>query len=315
VKAWVRVFGALAVLAVAGLATLMGYASELALHPEWYEHRTPEQGLRTMSRGGRALARNPTIDFDLPYREVEFAARDGSTLRGWYVPSVPQARAGVVAVHGAGSDRREFLRHVPFLHEAGYPVLLFDCREHGVSDGDERGISFGVREHEDVSSAVAFAKDHLDLSRVAALGTSQGGAAVILAGARDPRIDAVIAENPFTRVYDLIRDHPATPPETPDALLRLLVTTLEWRIGSLATLAPIDAVARIAPRPLLLMHGTADRAIPVGHSRALFEQAGEPRAIWIVAGGGHAQLFDHDPTGFENRVLAFLTRWIGAPGS
>jgi hypothetical protein len=47
----------------------------------------------------------------------------------------------------------------------------------------------------------------------------------------------------------------------------------------------------------------------------LFEQAGEPRAIWIVAGGGHAQLFDHDPTGFENRVLAFLTRWIGAPGS
>jgi len=50
---------------------------------------------------------------------------------------------GIIAIHGAGVDRREFLRFTPWFHEAGFEVLLFDCREHGISSGTGRGVSYG----------------------------------------------------------------------------------------------------------------------------------------------------------------------------
>jgi len=37
-----------------------------------------------------------------------------------------------VTVHGGGRDRREFHRFEPFINEAGYEMILFDYREHGI---------------------------------------------------------------------------------------------------------------------------------------------------------------------------------------
>ncbi len=51
-----------------------------------------------------------------------------------------------------------FLRHTPCLHKAGYGVLLFDCREHGLSDAEGRGVSLGTRESEDVHAVAQFLK-------------------------------------------------------------------------------------------------------------------------------------------------------------
>ena len=79
--------------------------------------------------------RDPRTDLGLDFEEVELPGPAGATLRGWWVPGAEGATAGLVAVHGAGADRREFLRHVPLFHAQGYPVLLFDCRERGTSDG------------------------------------------------------------------------------------------------------------------------------------------------------------------------------------
>jgi len=112
----------------------------------------------------------------------------------------------VVCVHGAGLDRREFLRTMPILHKAGYSVLLFDCREHGISSSSFNGISFGLREHNDVIHAVKFMKNTLRFEKIAVLGTSQGGTSVLLASAKEDGIDAVIAENPFTSLDELISD-------------------------------------------------------------------------------------------------------------
>jgi fermentation-respiration switch protein FrsA (DUF1100 family) len=229
------------------------------------------------------------------------------------VPGAEGATAGLVAVHGAGADRREFLRHVPLFHARGYPVLLFDCREHGASDGAGRGISLGVRESEDVVAAVAWAKQVRGLARVAVLGTSQGGASVILAAAADPDIDVVVAENPFTSIHDLFRDYRGmngTEP-IPAWISRIVLTATIWRIGGAGRPAPIDVVGSIAPRPLLLMHGTADSAILVSHSERLRDAAGQPVELWIVEGGHHAALYNDAPKEWKRRVVGFLERWLG----
>ena len=291
----------------------------MALRPFGYEHRTPEQGLRSVSPETAAFwgkgLHDPRRDFGIAYEDVEFPTEGDATLRGWWIPGQAGAVAGVVTVHGAGADRRDFLRHLPILHSAGYPVLMFDCREHGISDGNGRGVSFGIREHEDVSAAVRYAKTSLGLERVAVIGTSQGGASVLLAAAVDPAIDAVISINPFSDLRALIADVSGEVARGADHLGPLLDWVgwmTAWRVGALDTPSPIEAIPDIAPRPLLLAHGTADQVIPVSHTQDLHEAA--PFAqLWIAEGATHAALFDTHRKEWKRRILRFLRTNLGMP--
>jgi fermentation-respiration switch protein FrsA (DUF1100 family) len=52
---------------------------------------------------------------------------------------------------------------------------------------------------------------------------------------------------------------------------------------------PADAAARIAPVPLLIVHGDQDGFFPVDHATQLYEAANEPKELWIVPGFGHAE--------------------------
>jgi len=75
----------------------------------------------------------------------------------------------------------------------------------------------------------------------------------------------------------------------------------EW-IRELAELDPLAAAARLAPRPLMILHGSDDDVVPVAAARAL--AAAYPEAeLRVIAQGGHR--LRHDP-----RALALLLGWI-----
>ncbi len=301
------VVAALAVFAVVVPSTLVWIGSQALLFPFWYQ-----PGLLPVAKGDAAwetwqgIARDPERDLGLTYEDIEFPAEDGTTLRGWWVPADPSAGRAVVTVHGGASDRRDFLRHVPFLHDAGWDVLLFDCREHGGSDNLGRGISLGYRESRDVSSAVAWARAR-GADVVAVLGTSQGGSSAIIAGARDAAIDGVIAENPFANVLEVLQGTIHMQRLwVPEILIGLMRDVSTWRFGASGRWEAIDVVAEVAPRPLLLMHGTADRIVPSRHSELLFARAREPKYLWRAEGADHMRLFNRHPEQYSERVLAFL---------
>jgi pimeloyl-ACP methyl ester carboxylesterase len=73
---------------------------------------------------------------------------------------------------------------------------------------------------------------------------------------------------------------------------------------------PADAAARIAPTPLLIVHGDRDEFFPVEHAERLFEAAHQPKELWIVPGYGHAEtaakpeLIDRIGSWAEAAVLA-----------
>jgi pimeloyl-ACP methyl ester carboxylesterase len=52
---------------------------------------------------------------------------------------------------------------------------------------------------------------------------------------------------------------------------------------------PADAAAKIAPTPLLIVHGDRDEFFPADHAEQLFEAARQPKELWIVPGFGHAE--------------------------
>jgi len=169
-----------------------------------------------------------------------------------------------------------------------------------LSDGSHRGFSFGVREHNDVRAAVRFLKENYQMKTVIACGTSVGGASAILAGALDPLIDGVIAENPVARVDEFAVYHldrllsPYTSPWFHHLFLKpfywLVMNIFLIRIGEnpwSVKYTPEELVDRISPRPLLLMHGDDDNIVPCDHSYRLFESAKEPKVLWNAREANH----------------------------
>lgn len=304
-------------LMAASIVVLFGSATWFALHLKkpGYVNRTPQEGLHPRTEAPYAqkywmgLYGDPASEFGFPFSEVEFKAIDGSTLRGWLVPSPGNSESAVVTVHGGEGDRRTFMRQLPMLHEAGYPVLLFDYREHGISDGASRGIAFGWRENHDVSSAVSFLKNSMSYERVAAFGTSMGASSAIIAAGRDPSIDVVIAENPFASANDVLGEARFFG-SLPRFYREIVLEIMKVRFGLWGEPDSIDVVASIAPRPLLLMHGTADRSVGVWQTQLLFDRAKDPKELWILEGAEHTALFNKDPLEYRRRVIGFLDQHL-----
>ena len=84
------------------------------------------------------------------------------------------------------------------------------------------------------------------------------------------------------------------PLETADALLEYV---------------PETHVGNLSPRPLLLIHGEADRQVAVDESRSLFARAGEPRRLDLVAGMDHFDWVMPDSEGFS-RVMGSTVRFL-----
>jgi fermentation-respiration switch protein FrsA (DUF1100 family) len=184
-------------------------------------------------------------------------------------------------------------------------VLAFDFRRLGESGGTMTTI--GLREPLDLYGAVSYAKSRSD-KPLGVLGVSMGAATTIMEAADDPRVAAVVADSPFANLDAQVPRRFGSGPAS-----RLLGRYACWLGGcligeSVSNASPLRAVPRIAPRPVLLIHGDADRVIPDADSRALFAAAGEPKSLWIAPGSGHIQAFNDHRVEYERRALAIFGR-------
>lgn len=105
----------------------------------------------------------------------------------------------VVMAHGFGGVRGVRLdAYAERFAAAGYPVLVFDYRHFGDSEGTPRQLLSIGRQHADWRAAVDYARTlpDVDPERVVLWGTSLAGGHVLHTAARDPRIAAVIAQVP-----------------------------------------------------------------------------------------------------------------------
>jgi len=137
-----------------------------------------------------------------------------------------------------------------------------------------------------------FTLPEVDRSHLSLLGFSGGAAVSVYVASQDRRVSSVVTcacpaelsfftkvDNPqavidYFRSIGTIRDKdfPAS--------------SQEW-LNDFTLVSPIKYVAKIAPRPLLLVHGSKDEAVEVSHAHRLYEGAGEPKQLVIVDGAEH----------------------------
>ncbi len=117
----------------------------------------------------------------------------------------------------------------------------------------------------DTMAALAFLKG-TGYPRTAIIGHSFGGAVAINAGTLSPAVTTVIAIS--------------------------------------SQLAGAHTVGELAPKPLLLIHGTADTILSHQCSEMLYERAGEPRTLKLFAGAGHILIEVGD------ELTALVSDWL-----
>jgi fermentation-respiration switch protein FrsA (DUF1100 family) len=241
--------------------------------------------------------------------EVTFPSTDQVRISGWFFKADVQPAPGVVLCHGIWTGRRECLPLALRLRNAGYNVLCFDFRAHGLSDG--RFTSVGHHETNDVIGAVHYLKHRPEVEPggIGVVGFSMGAAATIQAAARCHDIAVVVADSAYASFVDAAKYSFRLVTRVPHfPMANLAMRWAKWIVNVDAhQLRPVDVIARIAPRPILITHGVLDEIVPVRHAYSLFKAAEEPKELWIVPDAHHVGARDLDPDGYFSRVENFLS--------
>lgn len=238
---------------------------------------------------------------DLPAQAVMFPDAVGEPIHGWFVAGT-KGQGAVLLLHGVRADRRAMVDRARFLHAAGYAVLLIDFQASGESPG--KAITFGYREADDVKASLQYLHLHAPGERVGIIGTSMGGAATIFA---EPDVDAVVLEQVYPTIRQATEDRLAIHlgPMGP-WLAPLLLTTLHAHIGIYPEqLRPIEHIGHLT-MPKLLIVGDRDRDTSIAESYAMFHAATGPKALWVVHGAKHVDLYGYVGADYKQRVLNFF---------
>ena len=84
-----------------------------------------------------------------------------------------------------------------------------------------------------------------------------------------------------------------------------------WKRNGAARFPTLErAIRRIAPRPLLMIHGSADTYIKPEMGRKLFGKAGKPKEFWLVDGAKHNQSITYAPEEYKKRILSFFEKHL-----
>ena len=241
---------------------------------------------------------------NVKHEKVTFAARDGVNISGWWLPQ-PASNKVVIGCHGHRGKKADLLGIGSGLWRAGYNVLIFDFRGRG-SSGDSV-CSLAFHEVSDLRGAVEYAHQRVPEAQIGVVGYSMGAAVSLLAAAEEPRIQAIVADSSFSVMRDVVH-HRVAAHRLP---ARMVVELADHWTGRLYgyrfhSVRPVEAIQRLAPRPVLLIHGTADAIIPVEHGYQLHEAASDSCELWIAEGAAHCGAYFLDRPAYVQRVHTFF---------
>jgi uncharacterized protein len=247
---------------LAAAAVLVGLAGFIAIRAYWTE-----------AKGDSAR----TAAAPVPSKEIrELSLWHG--LPAWYVPS--RNGAAILYVHGWGASRDQLWPEAREAAARGYGVLLIDLPAFAYVQGGD----WASAAKPSVEAGVAFLQAQPGLRHLGAQAFSSGCAVLLQAVAGDPRIEAVALLSPYTNA----REHL-------DYEYRHWGPLAQWPAQAGARhagyrveeLDSLQAVARLAGRPVLVVAGDADTVVPLEMSERLFAAAREPKRFWLVQGAGH----------------------------
>lgn len=185
--------------------------------------------------------------------------------------------------------------------EMGWMVLVFNFRGAGDSQGNFSLLGW----REDLLAAAAFLRGVDGVHGVWASGFGTGGSLSIAAAALDPQIRGVAAMG-APADFDDWANHPRLLLQHARATGIISSPTFPEQFDvwakEIREVRAVTAIREVAPRPVLIMHGSEDDTVPVHDARVLADAHGNAD-LRIIEGGAHQ--LRHDP-----RAVAVLLGWL-----
>jgi uncharacterized protein len=213
-----------------------------------------------------------------------------------YLPGGKGLHPALCICHGVPAkrtpDRTD--RGYPLLAERfcseGFVAFIFNFRGTGESEGNFDMLGWT----RDLKAAIDYLSqlDKVAKSRLSLMGFSGGAMASVYCAANDKRVSSVVAcacparffdISEFSRIEEflthcrqvgIIRDDNFPP------------SVEKWARG-FDEVSPLKWIHKIAPRPLLILHGDSDLTVPLSHAWELYHKAEEPKDISIIQGAEH----------------------------
>ncbi|MGA7266958.1 MAG: alpha/beta hydrolase [Aestuariivirga sp.] len=219
--------------------------------------------------------------------DMTIATPDGERIRAWHLPA-PEGRPTILFFQGNAGEIGDRPARMQFYGDNGFGALFVSYRGFGGSSGtmSEAGlVSDGVAAYDWLTA------QGVSADRILVVGESLGtGVAVQLAAQRS--VAALALEAPYTATVDVGAE---------------IYWWLPVRLLMKDRFLSRDHIRNVRA-PVLIVHGDADRLIPVAHGQRLFELASEPKEIEIIPGGRHDVILEPEvwtrEVAFFERVLA-----------
>jgi dipeptidyl aminopeptidase/acylaminoacyl peptidase len=236
---------------------------------------------------------------------VRFPSGEDYLVGIYYIAQTGQPAPLAVLLHGIpGSEKSHDLAH--YLRVKGWHVLVIHFAGAWGSGGDYNIVN----QVEDAKAAIDYALTSpeavIDRKKIAVIGFSLGSRAALFSAAKDERIGAVVSIAGFSDFGDAMLSR-----EFLEAASPLLTGTTPASLGSQFMALeegdqPTDAIVKIAPRPVLVVHGTEDETVPFYHADNL-AKAGGHVARADIQGANHVCALHR--TELIDAIWKFLSNW------
>ncbi|MBM4159735.1 MAG: alpha/beta fold hydrolase [Ignavibacteria bacterium] len=250
-------------------------------------------------------------DAGLPQEDITIVTRDGLNLSSWLVKQPASARGTILYLHGVGDCKIGGVPYAKLFFEKGLNVFLYDSRRHGMSEGAY--CTYGFYEKHDLSTVIDYLESRrdVDLGKIGVFGTSMGAAVALQAAPIDDRITAIVAEAGFTDLRTIMVDYQKRIIKLPWHFLRNVAMSRSQKIARFKAreVSPLNAVKQVR-KPILFIHGTDDSHIKADYSKALYENANEPKELLVIPKGNHSDLLRVGGTEYERTIMTFFEKYL-----
>ncbi len=229
---------------------------------------------------------------------VAFKNKRSQTLRGFvHVPTSKKNLTAVIFLHGfPGSMFNTAFRMCRGLCQLGYLSLRFEFSGTNTSDGkfEDKLMSQEIKE---IKYAVDFLAKNYSAKKVVLVGHSTGAIDAALYAHTDKRVSKLVVLGAVCNLNNAVR-YDFTDTQVRDFWMKghiIYRNPESWYHGKklkkkfydeFFTLNIPQAIKKYR-RPLLIIHGQNDEAIPLSEPRQLFEIARRPKKLVIIKGAGH----------------------------
>lgn len=246
---------------------------------------------------------------------VEIIGHDGEPLVGHWIPCARPQRI-IVAVHGWRSSwHRDFGMVSDFWQEHGCSVLYIEQRGQNNSGGQYMG--FGLTERYDCVDWLRWVQEHCDPALPVYLaGVSMGATTVLMASGLElpGNVRGIMADCGFTSpgaIWKHVAEKNLHLAYGPIGLMADAICKQKLQCGA-EDYSTTDAL-RETSYPVLLVHGTADRFVPVEMTYENYLACRSEKELLIVPGAGHGMSYFTEPQKYGAVALRFWAQHDAPP--